>query len=308
MTDYALGLAGCPLGHSLSPQIHAAALAACGLRGEYRLYETRTLGEVSPLLAAMRRGEIHGLNVTIPHKQAVIPLLDALTPEAEAIGAVNTIILRDGALNGHNTDAGGFMADLRRFLDGRPMTDDRQTLSAVSGRPSALVLGAGGSARAVVYALARAGWRVAVAARRQSQAEDLKSRIEDRESKIEIFSLPITAHDLQSSIFNFQSSHLALIVNTTPLGMTPNVDASPWPADLPFPPGSAVYDLVYNPRETLLVRDARRAGLPAATGYGMLVEQALLAFEIWTGCAVEREQVNNVLRETGGQVDRWTGR
>jgi shikimate dehydrogenase len=265
-----LGLIGYPLGHSLSPKIHAAALTACGLQGDYSLFpiapdDTQTL---SDLLARVRSGEIRGLNVTIPHKQNVIPLLDELTPTAQAIGAVNTISMRNGKLVGDNTDAPGFLADLKRFLT----TETQPPLGMIRhGEKSALVLGAGGSARAVVYALIHDGWNVTLSARRPEQAQQLAAN----------YQLLITT-DLRLATFD-------LLVNTTPVGMSPNVDASPWPSNIPFPPNAAVYDLVYNPRETKLVRDARAAGLSATTGLGMLIGQAALAFEIWTGRKPPRE-------------------
>lgn len=266
-----LGLTGHPLGHSLSPQIHRAALDACGLKGKYSLFPIAPDNRhgLKELLTRVRAGELHGLNVTIPHKETAIPLLDALTPTAEAIGAVNTIFMQNGKLTGDNTDAPGFLADLERFLKGLEITN----------RKSALVFGAGGSARAVIYALINDGWKITIAARRREQANKLAYR--------NINHISITDFNHLSSFILPTSSFI--IVNTTPLGMSPHVNASPWPADLPFPPNVAVYDLVYNPRETTLVKDARAAGLPATTGLGMLIEQAALAFEIWTGCNPPRK-------------------
>ncbi|MGQ9833532.1 MAG: shikimate dehydrogenase [Candidatus Villigracilaceae bacterium] len=265
-----LGLIGHPLEHSLSPKIHAAALAACGLSGSYSLFPIapNDIPGLQALLARLRAGEIHGLNVTIPHKQNVIPLLDDLTETAQSIGAVNTILLRNGRLIGENTDAPGFMADLSNFLNTLPLVT----------RHSSLVLGAGGSARAVTFALANSGWQVTIAARRPEQAETLAKAMQTGRSQIDGMAL--------SAVAGWRGD---LLVNTTPLGMTPAVDTSPWPEGIPLPPGAAVYDLVYNPRETRLVREARAAGLPATTGLGMLIEQAALAFEIWTGCQPPRE-------------------
>ncbi len=268
--DFRLGLAGYPLGHSLSPKIHAAALAACGLIGDYSLFPIHP--DDKPALAALlnrlRAGEIHGLNVTIPHKQNVIPLLDGLTETAQAIGAVNTISLRNGQLIGDNTDAAGFLSDLKKFLD----------KSKIENRKSAIVLGAGGSARSVVYALLSDGRSVTIAARRKEQAEFLAE------------SLRIACSQIKSVILDAVGSWRGdLLVNTTPLGMTPATEKSPWPENSPLPDGIAVYDLVYNPRETRLVREARVAGLPAITGLGMLIEQAALAFETWTGCPPPRD-------------------
>lgn len=278
-TSFKLGLIGYPLGHSLSPKIHAAALKACDLDGNYSLFpihpdEPQALKD---LLSRIRTGEIHGLNVTIPHKQNVIPLLDELTLTAQAIGAVNTIYLRENKLIGENTDALGFLEDLKRFL-----TTETQR----HGDLNALVLGAGGSARAVVYALVNSGWNVTIAARRIEQAQQLAASFTN-------YKLQITNYES----FIHHSSSFTLLVNATPLGMMPNVNQSPWPENLPFP-NAAVYDLVYNPRETKLVKDARAQGLNATTGLGMLIEQAALAFEIWTGHNPPRETMANAVNQT----------
>jgi len=291
MDRFSLGLIGYPLSHSLSPKLHHAALKAAGLEGEYRLYpiapdETGELKELRELVGRVRSGEIHGLNVTIPHKQTVIPYLDELTPTAQPIGAVNTIYRSNprsddlSRLIGDNTDAPGFLADLKRFLSSIPYSVFRK---------EALVLGAGGSARAVVYALLQNGWHVTISARRTEQVQTLANAFSQ---------YPIS--NTQYPLINYQLP-ITLIVNTTSLGMTPHPDTSPWPADLPFPEHAAVYDLVYNPRETKLVREARAAGLPATTGLGMLIEQAALAFELWTGRGADREAARKAMRESLGR-------
>lgn len=284
MPIFHLGLIGYPLEHSLSPKIHVAALKSCGLDGNYSLCSILpedTQG-LETLLARVRNSDIHGLNVTIPHKQNVIPLLDELTPAAQTIGAVNTIFMQNGKLTGDNTDAPSFISDLKRFL-----SDHR---SSIENQKSALVLGAGGSARAVVYALANDGWNVAVTARRIEQAQDLVRQFSNPASRL-------SAIKYQTAYFQFLISNLSLLVNTTPFGMSPNTEASPWPADLAFPRNAVVYDLIYNPRETKLVRDARAAGLSATTGLGMLVEQAALSFEIWTGCKLPRNNLYKAVDE-----------
>lgn len=284
MSIFHLGLIGYPLGHSLSPKIHTAALKSCGLDGNYSLYPIppEDMQGLETLLACLRNGEITGLNVTIPHKQNVIPLLDELTLAAKAIGAVNTIFVQNGKLTGDNTDAPGFISDLKRFLS------DRQ--SSIENQKSALVLGAGGSACAVVYALINDGWEVRVAARHPKQAQTLIDQFSNLNSRLSFVEYQTTS--LYSLIFD-----LSLVVNTTPLGMSPNVEASPWPADLAFPRNAVVYDLIYNPRETTLVRDARAAGLSATTGLGMLIEQAALSFEIWTGCKLPRNNLYKTVVE-----------
>jgi shikimate dehydrogenase len=287
--DFRLGLMGFPLGHSLSPKIHAAALLANGLQGDYSLFSISPDDQqgLTDLLARVRNGELHGLNVTIPHKQNVIPLLDELTPTAQAIGAVNTIYFRDNKLIGENTDAPGFLADLKQTLP-----------SAFRSPRSALILGAGGSARAVVYSLLADGWNVTLAARRIEQAEQLASIFSNlqpptsnRQSPISNYQLPLTPHES----FPFPLSSFSLLVNTTPLGMSPNADQSPLPESARIPITTAIYDLVYHPRETKLVRDAHTHGCLAVTGLGMLIEQAALAFEIWTGAPADREAMRKAV-------------
>lgn len=263
-----LGLIGYPLGHSLSPKIHNAALQACGLQGDYSLFPIHPDDKqgLQDLLNRVRAGEIHGLNVTIPHKQNVIEFMDELTSTAKAIGAVNTIYLRENRLIGDNTDASGFLSDLKHAFD----------YSSFFLQPSALVLGAGGSARAVVYALLNDGWNVTIAARRIEQAYELSAQFKNTNA-------------VELNFQTFQPSNFQLIVNTTPVGMTPNVDQSPLPENLSLSSSTFIYDLVYNPPETKLVKDARAQGLSATTGLGMLIEQATLAFELWTGHTPPRE-------------------
>ncbi|HUE99130.1 MAG TPA: shikimate dehydrogenase [Anaerolineales bacterium] len=292
-----LGLIGYPLEHSLSPIIHGAALKSCSLDGNYTLFPIHPDDKqgLKDLLVRVRNGDITGFNVTIPHKQNVIELLDELTSTAKAIGAVNTIYLRNNKLVGDNTDAMGFFADLERFLHNHKSSTFAPHAhlpwravpgsAGVVNRQSAIVLGSGGSARAVVYALLKDGWNVTLAARRFEQAKQLAESFTN-------YQLPITDYKLST----IDLSKISLIVNTTPVGMAPNIDRSPWPENIPFPPHASVYDLVYNPRETKLVRDACLQGLSATTGLGMLIEQAALAFEIWTG----KNPARNILFESAG--------
>lgn len=271
-TSLSLGLIGFPLDHSLSPRLHAAALKALDLPGDYRLFPVPPAPHgdeaIRDLFEQMRRGEILGLNVTIPHKQTVIPYLDELTPTALAVGAVNTIVYKAGKLIGENTDCPGFLADLAAQLESAGLGELRDGTGN-----SALILGAGGSARAVVFGLLQNGWQVSIAARRPEQAQELMRSLSSR---------PMLVGEM-NMLRSEAAQNIQLIVNTTPLGMHPNVEASPWPANLPFPKKVFIYDLVYNPPETTLLRSARNSGLPAANGLGMLVRQAVLAFRAWTG-------------------------
>lgn len=270
---YSLGLVGFPLEHSLSPLLHTAALKAVELKGKYLLYPIMPADKqgLNTLLARFRRGEIHGLNITIPHKQTVIPLLDELTPTAKAIRAVNTIFKKDGLLFGDNTDAEGFMNDLKKML--------RHTTGG-----TALVLGAGGSARAVVYALLSIGWNVVIAARRKDQADALVSSMKSKTNNVLLRSILLGIEEINPIL-----EQIRLVVNTTPVGMSPHSEFSPWPKNLSLPDDAIVYDLVYNPRQTCFVREALTAGLCAQSGLGMLVEQAALAFSIWTGHVPPRD-------------------
>ena len=262
-----VGLMGWPVSHSKSPAMHNAAFRASGLDGYYALLPVHP-DRVGEAVAGLRALGFRGANVTVPHKQAVMPFLDELTPEARAIGAVNTIIVEnDGALVGANTDAFGFWEDLKA-LDA-PLDD-------LMAR-GALVLGAGGSARAVVYALTMHGVRARVLARRPKQAQALVADIAPHLPDAVLLSAHAWSEltDLAPAV--------RLIVNCTPVGMSPHVDDSPWPDDLSFHPEQMVYDLVYNPRRTRLMSQAAAAGAQAYHGLGMLVRQGARAWELWTG-------------------------
>ena len=270
-----LGLTGWPVSHSLSPRLHNAALRAVGLDGEYNLYpvDPSEPDGLLNLTQKIRSGELAGLNVTIPHKQNIIPMVDELTSTAKLIGAVNTIYLRNGRLIGDNTDAQGFLTDLYK-----------KAPTVMSSPGTAMVFGAGGSARAVITALLNSSWCVKIAARDIQKAQNLALYFSNQPS-----GKSVEAGFLDQQFMTSLMSSVNLLVNTTPIGMVPNIDQSPWPADLPWPKSLMVYDLVYNPRKTKLVNDAISLGLGAVGGLGMLVEQAALAFELWTGVEAPRE-------------------
>jgi shikimate dehydrogenase len=254
MTEH-VGLFGWPLGHSISPAMHNAAFAALGMDWHYDLLPAppERLGkEVERVLAQGYRG----FNITVPHKQAILEHLPnvEMEPSAAEIGAANTVIVKsDGGIVATNTDWRGFMGDLRAHaID-------------VAGKPC-LILGTGGAARAVIYAL------------RQMEASSIKlvSHVMD-----------VVPPDLQPDTVLYgdvTSDPVGLIVNCSPVGMSPHIDASPWPEDVPMPPCPALYDAVYNPPVTRLMRQAQAASTTTtASGLGMLVRQGALAFEAWTG-------------------------
>ena len=258
-----LGIIGHPIGHSISPAFQQAALDAIGFNAVYRPFDVPP-NEVADFVNALRTPETLGVNVTVPHKETVIPHLDEVDDWAAAAGAVNTIVNRHGRLTGHNTDGAGF---LRALQDGAGFAPQGKT---------ALILGAGGSARAVVYALTRAGAaRLIIANRTPQRAQNLAQIA--AENGIPAQAIPLT--DAPQA-----AADAALIVNCTSLGMLhgPDETASSLTA-AEIPPAALVNDLVYNPPETPLLRQAARAGAAVLGGIQMLVYQGAASFEMWTG-------------------------
>lgn len=259
-----VGVIGWPIEHSVSPPMHNAAFRALDLDWCYVPFPVHPERVREALMGARALG-LKGLNATIPHKQTLLSLMDELTPEARIIGAVNTVILRDERMIGHNTDAAGFLRALR------------EAGFAPEGC-FALVLGAGGAARAVVYALCGVGAQVMILNRTVSRA----CALADAFSQM-IANARLAADALDRETLARVSQQVQLIVNTTPLGMWPQMDASPWPSEIAFPRQAFLFDLIYNPRETRLMRQARAAGAEAIDGLGMLVHQGAEAFYLWTG-------------------------
>jgi shikimate dehydrogenase len=263
-----VGLIGWPVSHSISPAMHNAAFAACGLDWCYVPLPVAPEPEsrVGEAVYGLRALGLRGANVTVPHKQAVMPYVDRLAPAAAAIGAVNTLVVEpDGTITGDNTDAAGFVADLR---------DHDVALDGIE----ATILGAGGSARAVVFGLAQAGVRrILIANRTVARARELLSALQPQ---CEGCTLEVveTGRDMARA-----AAASALVVNCTSLGMVPNVGTMPWPEALAFGPDQIVYDLVYNPQTTRLLEHATRCRARGISGLGMLVWQGAIAFERWTG-------------------------
>jgi shikimate dehydrogenase len=278
-----VGIIGWPVAHSLSPVMHNAAFQSLGLDWAYVPLPVRP-ERLAEAIQGLRALGFKGANVTIPHKEVVMPLLDGLSSAAQAIGAVNTVVVREaGGLVGENTDWAGFLASLR------------DAGFDPSGRRCA-VIGAGGGARAVVYALALAGGHPVVFNRTLERSirlvEDLRVAFPD---------VKTGAHPLEDLCRI--GGEMVLLVNATPLGMWPQVDASPWTDDLPLPSHLTVCDLIYNPLETKLLRQAREAGAMTIGGLGMLVHQGAAAFQLWTGLEppvdVMMEACRRALRKEG---------
>jgi len=245
--------------------MHNAAFAHIGWREwRYELWNTPPEDVATRMRWIRTTDEVRGSNVTIPHKQAVMPHLDEISPHARAIGAVNTIIKRDMRLIGDNTDWMGFLNDLQ--------THD----VSVNRATRALVFGAGGSARAIVYALLMRGAAVSIVNRDWARAEQLAG---------DMRALFDTARVEVSGELDAVAPRCDLIVNCTSLGMSPNDGTTPWQTQMPFSKSQMIYDLVYKPRTTRLMQQAQSAGARVINGLGMLVEQGAAAFELWTGVA-----------------------
>ena len=260
-----VGIIGWPVEHSRSPKMHNAAFAALGLDWRYILLPT-LLNRLEATLARIRSGEVFGANVTIPHKQAVMPLLDEIDPAAAAIGAVNTIVPRGDRLIGYNTDVLGFT---RSRLE---------TGVEVKDKPCA-ILGAGGAARAVVHVLRQLGVSITIYARDVAKAQLL------------IGDGAVCALTELDQI----DRDTVLIVNTTPLGMPPQIEASPWPDSLAFPSKALAFDLIYNPVRTRWMQQAERSGNRAINGLPMLIYQGAVAFEMWTGQRAPVDVMRNAI-------------
>ncbi len=262
------GVIGYPLGHSLSPAIVQAAFDAIGLEARYEAWPTPP-EELESRLGSLRDGDVLGANVTIPHKETVMPLLDWVDERAGRVGAVNTIANEGGRLAGHNTDVAGFDRALREDAGFEP-----------KGKRVAM-LGAGGAARAVAIALIDGG--VSTIAVTGPIPEQLEKLIADLRG-IAGSGVAPSATDWLDGAFLRALPEADLLVNCTPVGMQGSEmeGESPIAADH-LPDGIVVFDLVYNPPETPLVLAARERGAKAVSGLGMLVYQAAESFRLWTG-------------------------
>jgi shikimate dehydrogenase len=268
-------LIGWPIRHSISPAIHNAAFQALGRNGNYSLLPVEHEEDLGRILAGLKADpDWIGANVTVPYKEKILPFLDRLEGAAADLKAVNTVVRKGDQLVGHNTDMPGFLADLKR--NGMDF----------QAKP-ALVIGSGGAARAVVLGLVESGCPITLIAVIRDQARTLAREL--GRGRVEVLGW-------QDSGVSEKIRSANLIVNTSPVGMWPDVEATPRPAEIDFPLTANVYDLVYNPIETRFLREAKSRGIKTASGLGMLVEQGALAFELWTGAAAPRELMMRTAR------------
>ena len=256
-----VGIVGYPLRHSVSPVFQQAAFDHLGIDAKYMAWETPP-DAIAERMESLRDHCLLGANVTVPHKQAVVPFLDKVLQAAQDTGAVNTIVNEEGRLTGHNTDVTGFLRALQ--ADAGFQAQGKRVL----------VFGAGGSARAVVYGLLKQGaGRVTIANRTVERAHRL----------IQTLGSPRNAEAAPLGMTE-SSNGWDLIVNCTTLGMrhAPGEKETPLPSDA-IPANSLVYDLVYNPEETPLLQAAAKAGARTLGGLPMLIYQGVEAFRLWTG-------------------------
>ena len=271
-----IGIIGDPIKHSRSPQIHNAAITALGLDYVYVPFHVQP-DDLGAAIEGFKATNVVGINVTIPHKQNVISYLDEISREATLIGAVNTLIFKDGGIIGENTDAPGFLQAM-----------EEEGLDVPQGG-SAVIIGAGGSARAVVVALALAGIRtICIANRTVSRAIALATDLSEQ-TDASIYGIGLDDPKLSNAVGTSQ-----LIVNTASTSMDvshPLLIDPEW-----LEPQSIVYDIVYTPPETRLLQAAAEKDCHTIGGLGMLVHQGAIAFERWTGVNPPVETMRQALQ------------
>ncbi len=261
------GVIGNPVAHSLSPAIHNAAFQEAGIDAVYLPFK---VADVGAFVRGFRALDVRGYSVTIPHKSRIVQELDEIGPLSRRIGAVNTVINRDGKLLGRNTDYMGALRPLERLLGGNGA-------HSLEGK-RVVLCGAGGAARAVAFGLAERNAKVVIVNRTHEKgvklAEEVGCGAQPRESLCDL------AYDV--------------LINTTSVGMHPNVDETPVPKEA-LRRGAVVMDAVYNPPETRLLREAREAGCRTISGVEWFIDQAAAQFELWTGMKAPHELMTDVL-------------
>jgi shikimate dehydrogenase len=263
-------LFGDPVAQSLSPLMHSAAFAKMGLMAVYSAYRVKDAADV---VRQIRESGIRGASITIPFKETVMTLLDEVDANASAIGAVNTIVNRDGRLMGYNTDGPGLARDLEDWIGIRGKTF--------------VILGAGGAARAAVFTLIREGGTPVIVNRTAGRVRALAESFGCR------WGLPAEIGCLEADC----------LINTTPIGMFPDTDRTPLKDNflVHFP---QVMDMIYNPVKTRLLREAEAAGCAVRSGVGMFVHQGAEQIRLWTGMEPPREVMRQVVMERLGENDR----
>ena len=257
------GVLGNPVRHSLSPLMHNAAFSYKDINAVYMAFESNNVEEA---IKGMHGLGIKGMSVTIPHKSSIIPMLDAIDPLAKDIGAVNTIVNKGEKLIGYNTDAAGALKALEDVVQ-------------VSGK-NCLIVGAGGAARAIGYILKRRDVNLFISNRSVDKGEALSKSLDS----------PFVRLD-QLDIVNAE-----ILINTTPVGMSPDIDFCPVPENV-LKPGMTVMDIIYNPKTTKLLHIASEMGCRTVDGLGMFIYQGAEQFRLWTGQEAPVDIMKKVVEE-----------
>ena len=280
MTALRFALVGDPVAHSRSPAMHEAAYRALGLPHSYETWRVRDEAELAAAVAKLRSGEVAGLNVTVPHKRAVLALVDELDSVARIVGACNTLVARDGKVVAYDTDVAAIADELRALAPGGEKGG------------TALVLGSGGAARAAVVACALhlGADRVVVRARKDASAmcAELEASLKGLDCTVHISTEPLPA----------PSPSPCWIIQATSAGMTGAEPGDAVAAAVRWQelaPGAVALDVVYSPPETPFVRAARSAGISVENGLGMLARQGAAAFELWLGLPAPLEVMRRAL-------------
>jgi shikimate dehydrogenase len=272
---------GDPVEHSLSPVMHNAAFKELGLNLVYVAFTVTSTELKTAVLGAKSLG-LRGLNVTMPHKNAIIHYLDEVDSTAKSIGAVNTVLNNQGKLIGYNTDGSGAMIAL-------------QENGVYPEEKKLVLLGAGGAAKAIAYQAAQDVEELVILNRTAEKAKKLAEALKS-------FGAKVKAGTLSFEVLKQELPTTDILVNATSAGMHPDVDISPVPSDL-LHSDLSVMDIIYNPLETKLLKDAKSAGAKVVSGIEMLLYQGAVAFEIWTNCPapieVMREAALNELEKRG---------
>jgi len=274
---------GDPVEHSMSPQIHNSAFQASEIDMVYVAFHVKR-GDVGRALEGIRSLGIRGLSVTIPHKVDLIPYLDEIDELSSHVGSINTVVNEGDRLIGYSTDGPGAM----RALAAADV--------ATAGR-SVLLLGSGGAARAVAFSLATSAVppQLAVLGVEEDELELLGSDLAEK--------TPVnpTTQRFSSETLRDAMSHADVVIQATPIGMTPKVDATLVPSDL-IQEGQVVFDIVYTPLATRLIQEAKAAGAVTVAGLGMFVHQAAVQFELWTGRDAPIELMTETVRTALGEA------
>ncbi|HWJ77505.1 MAG TPA: shikimate dehydrogenase [Niallia sp.] len=268
---------GDPIKHSMSPAMHNDLFQAYGIDAKYETYHIKR-GMLESGLEELRNMKVDGFNVTVPHKTDIIPYLDELDPLSEAIGAVNTVVQKNGKWIGYNTDGYGFLQALEQ---------EKVNLK----EQKVLIIGAGGAARAIYFTLAHYGVKwIDICNRTVERANMLKE-----DCPFEVHTNILNISEAESSLENY-----SLVIQTTSIGMSPNIEVSP--INLHYlRSDSLVSDIIYNPLETMILRTAKAKGARIQNGIDMFVFQGALAFEKWQGFFPDTDRMRKiVLNQLGG--------